>query len=201
MHKTDPPINSLEMCTPLKKTCQITRGYYYHPRIAPFLLSPHFYPYDNNHWDIICNEIFATISQPPWNYNSTICNTPLHMSQIYTSLTPLMITIISPRHATIITVTTHKNYKLTISSTILSTMGAKSSITSTCFGYKYAVLLNRSVRAWSSKSTPQISWYSFVVIVAGSTVDWSLVRIVVGVEVERPNCGANAPNAEHDETV
>ena len=27
------------------------------------------------------------------------------------------------------------------------------------------------------------------------------MRIVDGVEVDRPNCGANAPNAEHDETV
>jgi len=54
---------------------------------------------------------------------------------------------------------------------MLSTRGSKSSITSTCLGYKYAVFVNRSVKALSSKSTPQISWYSLAVTVLGSTVE------------------------------
>jgi len=59
---------------------------------------------------------------------------------------------------------------LTISSTILSTNGAKSSMTSTCLGYKYAVLASRLAKVESSNSTPQISWYSFLVTTVGSTV-------------------------------
>lgn len=49
-------------------------------------------------------------------------------------------------------------------------MGAKSSITSTCLGYKYAVFFNRSDKSLSLKSTPQMSWYSFLVTTDGSTV-------------------------------
>ena len=43
-------------------------------------------------------------------------------------------------------------------------------MTSTCLGYKYAVLASRLAKVVSSKSTPHISWYSFLVTTVGSTV-------------------------------
>lgn len=60
---------------------------------------------------------------------------------------------------------------LTILSTISLTIGSKSSITSTCLGYKYAVFFNLSDSVLSSKLTPQISSYSFLVTTDGSTVE------------------------------
>ena len=63
-----------------------------------------------------------------------------------------------------------RSIELTTSSTMAPAMGARSSITSTCLGYRNLVLVRRSSRVWSSKSTPQMSWYSFLVTTDGSTV-------------------------------
>ena len=43
-------------------------------------------------------------------------------------------------------------------------------MTSTCLGYKNDVRFNRFSRVSSPNSTPQMSWYSFLVMVDGSTV-------------------------------
>ena len=72
-----------------------------------------------------------------------------------------------------------RSIELTTSSTMAPAMGARSSITSTCLGYRNLVLVRRSSRVWSSKSTPQISWYSFLVTTDGSTVERREVVVVL----------------------
>jgi len=68
-------------------------------------------------------------------------------------------------------------------------------MTSTCLGYKYAVFFKRSDKVLSSKSTPQISWYSFLVTTVGSTVDM-LKELELPARVARKLCGVKAEEVE-----
>ena len=69
-------------------------------------------------------------------------------------------------------------------------------MTSTCFGYRNGVLSKRLKRVASSKLVPQISSYSFLVMVDGSVATFKAEEErVLGADLIRQNAAA-LPRAE-----